>query len=519
MDAAGHTTALMQAALQGTGTCVWEWHIDTDQLSDIDEGFRLLGYAHPSKGNTQADWDALIHPDDREANHAAYLRHARGEVDTYEHSYRALHANGGWRWMLERGCIVERHADGVPKRMLGTQTDITERRQLEAAASDATDRWMRIAEHVPGLLYQFKQAPDGHVSFPMVSPRTRALFGIEPGVLEEDALSLVRLVHPDDKPALMAEVAISAAASSRWQVDFRVHRASDGAWRWMRGDASPERQPDGSTLWHGYIEDVTERRELELARENAAAAAAANQAKTEFLSRMSHELRTPLNAVLGFAQLMEVDQQDAPSDGQRRRLKLIRDAGAHLLQMIGDMLDLTRIEAGGMALTLEAVPLRTAAEEALAMLREVADRAKVQMGLHEEAALHTADSLPPALADRTRLRQVLLNLLSNAIKYNRPGGRVQLRCWATPDGLVHASVTDNGLGISEAELPRVFEPFHRGGQAGSAVDGSGIGLSVTQALVSLMKGRIGVTSQVGEGSTFTVTLPAARGPSLREAGT
>jgi PAS domain S-box-containing protein len=496
------TTALILAALRGAGTFVWEWQVDTDWLSDIDEGLLLLGYAGRPMGHTQADWNSLIHPDDRVANHEAYLRHERGEVDTYEHVYRALAADGQWRWLLERGRVVERHPDGRPRRMLGTQTDITERRALEQAASQAKDRLMRIAEHVPGILYQFRQAADGSVAFPLVSPRTRALFGIEPTKLEQDALALMRLVHPDDRDMLVERVNESANAGTPWQVDFRIQRRDTGALRWMHGSASPQHQLDGSTLWHGYIEDVTERRELDQARQRAAAEAAANRAKTEFLSRMSHELRTPLNAVMGFTQLMEVDQAEPPSEGQRRRLRLVREAGSHLLQMIGDLLDLTRIEAGHLALALEPVSLRAAVLDALALVRESADRA--QLALHVDDGPDTL-----VLADPTRLRQVLLNLLSNAIKYNRPGGRVVLTVWATADGLAHLRVVDTGVGIAEDDLPRVFEPYHRGQQAQGRVEGHGIGLSVTQALVKLMGGQIQASSTLGQGATFTVALPQA----------
>ncbi len=375
--------ALVRAALAGAETFVWEWDIDSDRLSDIDQGFRMLGYGDDADiGRTQDDWNALIHPDERAGNHEAYLRHARGDAEIYEHAYRARDAQGRWRWLLERGRIVERHPDGRPRRMLGTQTDVTARREMEAEAAQAQQRLSR-------------------------------------------------------------------------------------------------------------------------AREDAAAAEAANRAKTEFLSRMSHELRTPLNAVLGFAQLIEIDEAEPPGEGQKRRLKLIREAGAHLLQMIGDLLDLTRIESGGMALTLESVALRRVAAEGLEMLRAEAERAQVALSIAPggEAAL--------ARADGTRLRQVVLNLLSNAIKYNRPGGRVELRVFTVGDDEVRLVVRDTGIGIAEPDLPLLFDPFFRAAGSPRVAEGNGIGLAVTKALVELMAGRIEVQSTPGAGSAFGVTLPAA----------
>jgi hypothetical protein len=230
-------------------------------------------------------------------------------------------------------------------------------------------------------------------------------------------------------------------------------------------------------------------------------AEAASRAKTQFLGRMSHELRTPLNAVLGFAQLMEIDRDEPPAPGQARRLKLVREAGEHLLRMIGDLLDLTRIESGGMTLHPETLAPRVVAEQAVAMVADAALRGEVTLAVDIEPAAEA-----PFEADRARLLQVLLNLLSNAVKYNRPGGSVTLRVSAAGTAL-RWEVTDTGVGIAAADLERVFEPFQRGAQEGGPVEGTGIGLAVTQAVVTLMAGRIEARSEPGVGSTFSVTLP------------
>jgi PAS domain S-box-containing protein len=483
-------------------TSVWEWDIESDELSDTRDGQAMLGYAAGELGPTQTDWERVIHPDDLDANHAAYERHERGETDSYEHAYRARAADGSWRWILERGRIVERRGDGRPRRMLGTQTDITKRRTARSASSEATERLKRVTRHVPGVLFQFRRAADGHATFPYLSERSPTLFQLDPEAMAEDAAALLRRVEVSDREAMLASIAASARTLLPWRLDFRLHRHGGGT-RWLRGEATPQRQGDGATVWHGYMEDATERRELEQARHDAAVAAAANRAKTEFLSRMSHELRTPLNAVLGFTQLLEIDTVEPPSEGQRRRLKLVRAAGEHLLEMIGDLLDLTRIESGGMALQFEAVALRPLAEQALEMLRANAEKSQVSLRL----AAGGADAV--ARADPTRLRQVLLNLLSNAIKYNRPDGSVDLRVLRVDEREVLISVCDTGIGIAETELARVFEPFHRGAQTRGLVEGAGIGLSVTQALVALMGGRIEVQSVPGAGSTFAVALPPA----------
>jgi signal transduction histidine kinase len=262
-----------------------------------------------------------------------------------------------------------------------------------------------------------------------------------------------------------------------------------------------DRAPDGRPLrMVGTQTDITERRELERAREEAAEAQAASRAKTEFLARMSHELRTPLNAVLGFTQLMQIDRSEPPRAEQQRRLQLIREAGEHLLHMINDLLDLTRIESGGLTLSPTRMELRELVLQVFALLAEPAARQGVTLALEPGALLALE-------ADRTRLRQVLLNLVSNAIKYNRPGGRVGVVLAAQADGTVRIVVQDSGLGIGEAQLARLFEPFHRGPHERSAIEGTGIGLALTKALVLRMSGHIEVRSELDVGSEFCVSLP------------
>jgi signal transduction histidine kinase len=221
---------------------------------------------------------------------------------------------------------------------------------------------------------------------------------------------------------------------------------------------------------------------------------------------MSHELRTPLNAVLGFSQLMAMDASAPLAPDQQRRLALIRQSGEHLLAMIDDLLDLTGIEAGRLPLTLESVALAPLVDDALAMVQAAAQGHGLRMQRSGGDAL-------AAWADRKRLRQVMINLLSNAIKYNRPGGAVQV-VLARVGGLVRLQVRDTGLGLSADECAHLFEPFNRLGQAQGPIAGTGIGLTVTRGLVTLMDGAIDVQSTPGEGSCFAVTLPAAPGAEL-----
>ena len=494
----------LREALAGAGTSVWEWHIDTGVLGDLDEGTAMLGYARGEVASTQTAWDALMHPDDRAGNDAAYERHARGDTATYEHEYRIRARDGSWRWMSERGRIVERTADGRPLRMLGTQTDITERKRAEGVAQELAERLRKIARHVPGMVFQFARRADGSGHFPYVSERCLALTGIAPDVLRSDATIMLRATEREDRARVRESISRSMQRLRPWRCEFRLHLPGGGV-RWLRGSATPQRQGDGAVLWHGYVEDVSELRELEQARLARAAAEAASRAKTEFLSHMSHELRTPLNAVLGFAQLLQVDAAEPLGERQRRHVGLIRESGEHLLQMIGELLDLTRVEAGRLELALADFALEPLLRECADMLQPLAEAAGVALRLDVPTANEPASTLT-VRADRTRLKQVLANLLSNGVKYNRPGGSVRLGAHASAQG-VTIDVADDGTGIAAHDLAALFEPFNRLAQRHSGIEGTGIGLALSRALVRAMGGEIDVRSAPGAGSTFSVTLP------------
>ena len=236
-----------------------------------------------------------------------------------------------------------------------------------------------------------------------------------------------------------------------------------------------------------------------------AAAQAASTAKSEFVSRMSHELRTPLNAVLGFAQLLEMDL-----DGdQREKAGQIRRAGRHLLKLINEVLDISCIESGQLALSPEPVRVRDLVADVVELITPLANAHGVGIGIETSGA----DCACFVQADRRRAMQVLLNLLSNGVKYNNPGGVVRIRCSFPPDGAsVRIEVADTGIGIPAEHLHRLFVPFERLAAANSKIEGTGVGLALSQRLATAMGGAIEVRSEPGRGSSFTFVLPQVPDP-------
>jgi len=326
-------------------------------------------------------------------------------------------------------------------------------------------------------------------------------------------------VHPEDLGHCQRIFDSHFDCRQPFRMQYRL-RTSDGGYRWIEDAGNPRFDRAGTFI--GYIDfcqDISERKRTEdeleqhrhrlealVAARTAALAGAkeaaetANAAKTEFLSRMSHELRTPLNAILGFGQLLAMPGDAPLSAEQADNVQEIVRAGRHLLDQVNEVLDLARVESGRIELTLEAVPLAPIVAESIALVRPLAEARGIMIEADiDDAALQ---------ADATRLKQVIVNLLSNAIKFNREHGTIRIAGTRHRE-LLRLAVTDSGRGIAGEHLPRLFKPFERLASSYDGIEGTGVGLALTQRLVAAMGGIIRVESQVGSGSTFSFDLPLA----------
>jgi PAS domain S-box-containing protein len=288
----------------------------------------------------------------------------------------------------------------------------------------------------------------------------------------------------------------------------KAYSANEVFWR-ADGSSFPVEYWSNPVFINGKVEgsvvtffDITRRKQAEeeiLKAKNEAEKA--NRAKTEFLSRMSHELRTPLNSILGFAQLMEMGELNT---SQSKGVKHILRSGKHLLDLINEVLDISRIESGHIALSLEPVQVGSVIMEMIDIVKPLATNQQVTIDL-----VSSQDNYLFIRADRQRFKQVMLNLLNNAIKFNRHGGTVVVKSEAGPES-IRISVTDTGLGISEENLSRIFTPFERIGAEKTTTEGTGLGLAVVKKLMEAMGGSIGLNSVLGEGTTFRIEFPATK---------
>jgi signal transduction histidine kinase/CheY-like chemotaxis protein len=313
-------------------------------------------------------------------------------------------------------------------------------------------------------------------------------------------------VHSDDRARVRDALARTIGGGPAFEHELRVS-AGDGLQRTVRVTGQADLTRAG--CYTGTVQDITEQRQAEAERielvEASARAESANRAKSEFLARMSHELRTPLNSIVGFTQLVELD---GLTPLQHEHVGYVLKGARHLLELIGEVLDLERIETGQMTISPEPVALADTVREVLALVTPLARDREITLhynsdGLAEDQHVH---------ADRPRLKQVLLNLLANAIKYNHPGGRVDISFAITPSGRVRTTIVDTGIGIAPGQLARLFEPFERLGAERTDVEGTGLGLALSKGLAEAMGATIDVDSTLGTGTAFTVELEGAQRP-------
>jgi len=386
--------------------------------------------------------------------------------------------------------VSEIKSDGKIK-YTGVVRDITERKKLEndmrlhAVIVDQMSEAVLMID-LEGILIDCNRA-------------AKEMFGYEKAELIGKPISLL---HDETVPGTSRrkiKVALDLEGSFFGEINIR---RKDGSIRTCEVSAQLLRNESGEVIGNiGINRDITDRKaaetELVVAR---IAAENANYAKTQFLSSMSHELRTPLNSVIGFAQhLMDDDDQPLSVDQEDSTSRIV-GAGMHLLGLISQVLDLSKIESGKFEVHMDDVDLAAAFDASLGLIGDAATKAGIEIKVQEVSGLSVR-------ADPVRLNQIILNLLSNAIKYNRENGKVSITVDDTDRGRITIAVSDTGQGVAEERLAELFQPFNRLGAENSAVEGTGVGLVIAKKLLELMDGEINVESVEGDGSTFSFELP------------
>jgi PAS domain S-box-containing protein len=458
--------------------------------------YELYGIRKEDFSGAYEAWLAGVHPNDRARCDEAIQQALRNEK-SYNIEFRVLWPDGTTHYIKADGHVVW-DEQGNPLRMTGINYDITERKLKDLELQQSGYLLSSLIENLPLKLF-LKDAKDLKVV--LINKAGVELLGItREQIIGRDDYDLfpreqADAFHFQDRQALrnMTMIDIPEEPVKTADKGIRILHTRKVV------ITDVEHQPK---YLLGISEDITERtraeKELIKSKEEAERA---NRAKSDFLSRMSHELRTPLHSILGFSQVLE-DNSPRLAQEEKQMLQQIRDSGGHLLELIDEVLDITRIEAGKLELFLEDVELAGILTECHHLVRAMADKKNIAIHLKEDEglALHT---------DRTRLKQILLNLLSNAIKYNQYGGSITVNSVVQPNDRVRVTVTDTGKGIPEDQQGRVFQPFARIHRKDSATAGTGMGLTISQRLVEEMGGKMGFESRPGAGSSFWFELPAS----------
>jgi PAS domain S-box-containing protein len=347
----------------------------------------------------------------------------------------------------------------------------------------------------------------------------RGLFGVPLHAPTDQYQDIVSMVHPDDQDRIRSEMAASVERDVPYDTEFRVVWP-DGTERALAARGKVYRDATGKALrMSGVCLDITERRLAAEQRQAREAAEVANRAKSNFLASMSHELRTPLNAIIGFSELLENHTFGDLNERQQRYVTNVLTSGRHLLQLINDILDLSKVEAGHMELALSEFDVRTALGEVQTIVGTLAMKKRLDL------EVEVGDSITTLTADQSKLKQVLYNLLSNAIKFTPDGGAIRVAVRLAPEvGIekggdwIEVAVADTGIGLKPEDQARIFEAFEQVDSAyARQQQGTGLGLALSRRFVELHGGRIWVESEVGKGSTFRFVLPLKARPATVEA--
>lgn len=485
------TTEKLTNILVAANDGMWDWDLKSNVVEFDPRYYEMAGYSYREFPYDLEEFQKRVHPDDIDYVMSEANKHLIGESERFIVEFRFRMKSGEWIWIMGRGKIIERDEEGNPLRLMGTHTDISKVKAIEEEALKLST----ATEQSPASIV----ITDNKGIIEYVNPKFTEMTGFTadevigktPGIQKSG-------LHSDQ---FYRKLWKTITGGKTWYGEFQ-NRKKDGSIYWEKASISPLVKNDGEiTHYISVKEDISERKkilhDLEVAKEKAEES---DRLKSAFLANMSHEIRTPMNGILGFATLLK--SGDCSMEKQREYIEVIEKCGNRMLNTINDLIDISKIEAGQMEVSLQDVNLNFLIGELFTFFKpQAADN-----GLEISYRTPMNDREAGLRTDREKLYAIFSNLIKNAIKYTKKGsvefgyttGKKEITCY----------VKDTGIGIAENRQKVIFNRFVQADLTiAKPYEGAGLGLSITQAYVNMLGGRIRVDSEPGKGSVFFFTLP------------
>jgi PAS domain S-box-containing protein len=490
-------------ALRGIGVGVWDWNLKDDTVFFSKLWKEMLGYEEGEISNKLSEWSDRVHPDDFRRAMDDVRAHFEGLTPLYTNEQRIRHKDGSWRWIQDCGIVI-RNASGEPVRMIGSQTDVTERKRAEEALQQSEHFYRQTVDSIPGMV--FTNLPDGNCDF--VSEQWVNFTGIP--AEQHMGRGWAKVLHPEDRQSTLDAWQAAVDGSGRYDLEYRIRR-KDGEHLWFKVRSRPIKDRDGQVVrWFGTAVNIHDLKntedelrrlkdELELrVQERTEDLTALNRELERFSYSLSHDLRTPLRAMRGFCDILEAEHESELSGDVKMYLKKISSAAARLDQLVKDVLTYSRVLRGD--IQVEPIDMED-------LIRQLVEE---NPALQLPAAVITIGApLHHVLGQKAYLTQVLSNLIYNAVKFVAPDQQPMVQIWTELfDSEVRLLVRDNGIGIPKDARGRMFALFQRL-HTEQGYEGTGIGLTIVRTAVERMGGCVGVESEPGKGSTFWFQLRKA----------
>ena len=477
-------------AIRGANDGLWDWNLKTNEVYFSPRWKAMLGCQEHEIGNSVNEWLNRVHSDEQEQVRAQIAAHLEGITSHFESEYRMLHQDGTYPWIFTRGLAV-RDTEGNAYRIAGSQTDISERKRAEVALRSSVATNQALLNAIPDLIFSiskngtffnFKGAKENNLPMPASELLGKHLYEVLPTEVAQPTINSVeRALSTGEVQIFESQVLVN---NSLRDYEFRIAVSAEDEVMAIVRDITERKRAE---------EDI--RKALEKEKE-------LSELKSRFVSMVSHEFRTPLTTILSSTELLEYYGHKSTEKEKLDLFKQIRTAIQRTTQLLEDILSINTAEAGN----LEFKPASLELEKFCCdLIKEL----QFNAGNKHVISLVSQGQCTNACMDEKLLRHIFTNLLSNAVKYSPQGGTIRFEVTCQQEEAIF-QVKDEGIGIPLEEQQRLFEPFHRAKNVGN-IPGTGLGLSIVKRLVDLQEGNIVVTSRVGVGTTFTVTLPLNRG--------